>query len=311
MFNKLLVIGAVLAAAVSIANAADTAPAKANLSVTDIVTRNIAARGGLQGWRAVQTLSWSGKMGVGGNQRQPIPVALEGKGGHSALPVPPRPKDETLLPFRMEMQRPRKVRFELDFKGQTAIQVYDGMNGWKLRPYLNRMEVEPFNDEELNKSAMQADIDGPLVDYVAKGTHIDLDGVEKVDNRDNYKLKLTLKNGKSLHLWIDAQTFLETKIEGNPRRLDGVEHPVEVVYSDYRAVNGLQIPFVLETRVLPLPNPPKGARQTSYPPEKIAIEKVEVNPHFDASLFTKPEVQTAKNPAPPAGAAKVPVSSPR
>jgi hypothetical protein len=31
-----------------------------------------------------------------------------------------------------------------------------------------------------------------------------------------------------------AQSFLETKIEGQPRRLDGVYHPVEIYYRDYR-----------------------------------------------------------------------------
>jgi hypothetical protein len=67
-----------------------------------------------------------------------------------------------------------------------------------------------------------------LVDYAAKGTRIDLDGIEKVDGRDAYKLKLTLKNGEAMHVWIDAETFLEAKIEGTPRRLDGKYHPVEV-----------------------------------------------------------------------------------
>jgi hypothetical protein len=36
---------------------------------------------------------------------------------------------------------------------------------------------------------------------------------------------------------------LEAKIEGQPRRLDGVSHPVEVYFRDYRRVDGLQIPY--------------------------------------------------------------------
>jgi hypothetical protein len=303
-------IGAFLAAAVSIATAADTTPAKTSLSAADIVAKNIAARGGLQAWRSVQTLSWTGKMGAGGNQREPIPVNLKGKGEAASLPVPSRPKDEAQLPFLMEMQRPRKVRIELQFNGKTAVQVYDGANGWKVRPFLNRNEVEPFSTDELKIASMQADLDGPLVDYAAKGTRVDLEGTEKVDDRDNYKLKLTLKNGQSIHLWIDAATFLETKIEGSPRRLDGEEHPVEIYYSDYRPISGLQIPFVLETRVLPLPSAPKGSRNV-VPPEKIVLEKVTVNPTFDASLFTKPQVQTATNLGSTIGAGRTPASSAR
>jgi hypothetical protein len=280
--------------AVSIAAAADTAQPRANLSAADIVSRNIAARGGLQAWRAVQAISWTGKMGVGGNQRAPIPLVSPGKSS-ARIPTDPRPKDEVQLPFVLEMQRPRKVRFEIQFKGQTSVQVYDGDKGWKLRPYLNRLEVEPFTADELKASAMQQELDGPLVDYAAKGTRIELSGMEKVEDRDAYKLKLTLKDGREVHMWIDAQTFLEAKIEGQPRRLDGVDHPVEVYSRDYRSVDGLQIPFLVETRVLPVARAAGGMTNIQAPPEKMIIDKVVVNPKLDASLFAKPQVETAAN----------------
>jgi hypothetical protein len=281
--------------AISIASAADTNQSRASLSASDIVSRNVAARGGLQAWRAVQTMSWMGKLGVGGNQRAPVPETISGKDGKiiGALPTDPRPKDEVQLPFVMEMQRPRKVRFEIQFKGQTAVQVFDGANGWKLRPYLNRLEVEPFTADELKVSSMQSELDGPLVDYAAKGTQIELEGMEKVEDRDTYRLKLSMKDEHAIHVWIDAQTFLEAKIEGQPRRLDGIQHPVEVYYRDYRSINGLQIPFILETRVLPVTRTAAGIRDVPVPAERIIIEKVDVNRKLDASLFQKPEIETA------------------
>ena len=104
---------------------------------------------------------------------------------------------------------------------------------------------------------------------------------------------MTLKSGQAFHVWVDAETFLEAKEEGRPRRLDGTEHPVEVYYRDYRTVDGLRIPFVLETRVLPVERTALGFMDTPVPPEKIVIEKVTVNPKFDDSLFSKPVVQTA------------------
>lgn len=183
------------------------------------------------------------------------------------------------------------MRFELQFAGQTALQVYDGTNGWKLRPYLNRLEVEPYTPEEKKAASTQSELDGPLVDYAAKGTRVELDGTEKVEDRDTYKLKLTLKSGDVTHVWVDAQTFLESKVEGQPRRLDGTDHPVEVYYRDYRNVNGLEIPFVLETRVLPVTKTAMG-RDTPFPPEKTLIEKVVINPTFDAGLFSKPAIPT-------------------
>jgi hypothetical protein len=198
--------------------------------------------------------------------------------------------EEIQLPFVMELARPRKMRFELQFAGQTAIQVYDGTNGWKLRPFLNRRVVEPYTEEEARTSSMQADLDGPLVDYAAKGTKVELDGMDKVEDRDTYKLKLTMKNGSAIHVWIDAQTFLEAKMEGQPRRLDGTEHPVEIYFRDYRAVSGLQIPFLLETRVLPVAQTKLGVKDPPVPSEKTVIEKVMVNPRIDQSHFSKPEL---------------------
>jgi hypothetical protein len=120
-----------------------------------------------------------------------------------------------------------------------------------------------------------------------------VDGMEKVEDRDAYKLKLTLKNGEAIHVWVDAETFLEAKIEGQPRRLDGKDHPVEIYYSDYRPVSGLQIPFVLETRVLSVAKPSLGFKDTQVPAEKIIIDKVAVNPQLDDSNFSKPEVRPA------------------
>jgi hypothetical protein len=290
MFRKISGICLVMAFAISPSWAGEVDPAPANLSAAAIVEKNVTARGGLQAWRAVQTMSMEGKMGVGGNQRAALPTPSPAPGHEiTKQMLPQRPADEVQLPFVMDLKRSRKMRFELQFNGQTAVQVYDGTNGWKLRPFLNRREVEPYTPDEMKKASMQADLDGPLVDYAAKGTRVDLDGVEKVENRDNYKLKLTMKDGNSVHVWIDSQTFLETKIEGQPRTLDGLVHPVEVYYRDFRPVDGLQIPFVLETKVLPISKVGQKYVSTPVPVERTVIEKVTVNPKFAESLFSKPD----------------------
>jgi len=292
MLRKLLAVSATLVLSISIASAADIAQPRATLSATEIISKNVTARGGLQAWRAVQSISMEGELGAGGNQRTPLPLPIPGnKSGKLTLPV--RPAEEVQLPFEMDLQRPRKARFQIQFDGKTAVQVYDGTNGWKLRPYLNRLEVEPFTSDELKTSSMQPELDGPLVDYAAKGTRIELEGMEKVENRDAYKLRLTTKDGQAFHVWIDSRTFLEAKIEGQPRRLDGIEHPVEIYYRDYRPVNGLQIPYVLETKVLPVTHAELSGGSSAIQTEKIVLERVAVNPRLDTSLFAKPNVQMA------------------
>lgn len=295
MLRKTLTILISMGFALSLQAAPDTSPDARTLSATEIVGKNIAARGGLEAWRAVQTMTLAGKMGAGGNQRATLSVPMTGgrNGQNRVQGVRQRPVEEVQLPFVMDLARPHKSRVELQFKGQTAVQVYDGANGWKLRPFLNRLEVESFTAEEMKIASVQSELDGPLVDYAAKGTRIELDGIEKVEDRNTYKLKLTLKGGNVTHVWVDAQTFLEAKIEGQPRRLDGTYHLVEVYYRDYRNVNGLEIPFVLETRVLPVAKTALGLRDTPVPPEKALIEKVTINPKFDAGLFSKPAIPAA------------------
>lgn len=279
-----------LAAALVAAPGGTTTPAAGTkLTAAAIVEKNVAARGGLQAWRSVKTMSLEGKMGAGGNNR----ATLQLPGATSAASkdaLAARPAEEVYLPFVMNLERPRKMRLEIQFKGQTAVQVFDGANGWKLRPFLNRRVVEPYTSEEMKITSMQSDLDGPLVDYATKGTRVDLEGMEKLEDHDTYKLKLTMKDGHTTHVWVDAQTFLETKMEGTPRRLDGTDHPVEVYFRDYRVVNGLEIPFLLETQVLPVAKTALGLKDPPVPVEKTIIQRVVINPKFDEVKFSKPRV---------------------
>lgn len=273
MSRTTVLVGTFLALVVSLAFGADAPSSAAALTAEQVIERNVAAKGGLEAWRAVHTLSMSGKMEAGGNESLTRPVRGVKLGG---VELPKRPSEQAQLPFRLELKRARKSRLELDFNGQTAVQVYDGANGWKLRPFLNRHEVESFNPEEMKAVALQPDLDGPLMDYATKGTKVELEATEKVEGNNSYRLKLTFRNGQSQRVWVNAKTFLEAKIEGTPRRLDGKYHPVEIYYRDFKTVNGLMMPFITETKV-------EGVRQT----EKIVIEKIDVNPRVEDSRFAK------------------------
>ena len=275
MRSKDLVFAMLVVAMLPLAMAAaDTKMGATKMSVAEIVDKNVAARGGLKAWHQVQALEMKGKLEAGGNQRSNYPAP----GDASALKVvPQRPKDQAQLPFVLDLERGRKMRLEIQFKGQTAVQVYDGVNGWKLRPFLNRHEVEKFTADELKAASTQYDLDGALIDYAAKGSKVELEGVDDVQGRKAYNLKVTDKNGNARHVWVDAETFLEAKIEGTPRRLDGKYHPVATYFRDYRSVNGLTMPYLLETAV-------ESVRDT----EKIRIDEITSNPRLDQSRFAMP-----------------------
>ena len=256
MLNRSQRSNLALIACLSVALMAMAAPAALTQSMTaeDIIEKNIAARGGLSAGRNIQTMTMTGQLDVGSKQN-------------------------VQLPFVLKLKRARMSRLEIEFAGKTALQVYDGSNGWKVRPFLNRMEVEPFTQPEMEGAAEQQELDGFLIDHAAKGIKAEFVGIEPVEGHNAYKLKLTLQNGKIRNLWVDASSFLEVKVEGVPRRLDDKIHKVEIYYRDYRKVGGVMIPFVLETVV-----------ENATPSRKISIETVNLNPKFEDNLFGKPDI---------------------
>jgi outer membrane lipoprotein-sorting protein len=230
----------------------------AGLTAEQIAEKNAAARGGLSAWRAVESMTLSGRMDAGGTP------AVQ-------------------LPFEMSLQRPHKSRLELHVKDQVAVQVYDGQQGWKQRPFLNRDDVEAFTPQETQAAADDADLDGPLIDHARKGTRIELAGTDTIEGRKAYRLRLTRADGRQSNLWIDTGTFLDVKMDGEPRRLDNKVHKVSVFYRDYKSVGGLKMPMTLETVV-------DGVR----PSRKITFQNVAVNPKLAETLFVKPQPAQVK-----------------
>ncbi len=293
-------LGMVVAAAAANAPAAALlAPSK--MSAAQILERHIAARGGATAWRAVQALSVSGTMdaGTGDSIARSAKISEAGLGAsgrrRQAAANAAQP-GQVQLPFRLELKRPQFSRLEIDFAGKTAVQVFNGEQGWKLRPYLNRDDVEPFTAEEVKASKGLSDMEGPLVDSAAKGTAVAVEGMEAVDGHDAYRLKLTAKDGRVQHVWVDAQSFLDVKLEGIPRVMDGKQRNVYIYQHDFRSVQGVMVPYQYETAV------DSGTQR-----HKMTVQTVLVNPPLDASRFNKPQVLVAETPsastkAPPAGA---------
>jgi hypothetical protein len=291
MLRKSFVLSLAVSLSLSLAAVAQTAP---KLTAAQIVEKNIAARGGLQAWRSVQTMTWKGKMDAGTGDSAARSRAFAMSSGGKMQPASRMEMDkaqaekQVQLPFTTEMKRGRKSRVELEFAGKTAIQVYDGSNGWLVRPYLNRNDVESFTAEQLQSESQSAEIDGYLVDYTAKGNKVELAGVEQVEGKDTYKLKVTQKSGDVKYIWIDSQSFLDVRVSGPQRRMDGKMRNVYVYQRDFKSVSGVMIPYTLETAV-------EGYRDT----HKTVLESVVINPKLDDALFTKPQVAASVVPPTP------------
>ncbi len=264
--------------------AADARPAAKKLEAAQIVERHVAARGGTRAWHGVETMVLSGKMDVGyGDSVERSaryvgdPLARKTRGSRQPAAGRGEARAQVQVPFVLEQKRPGKSRVEIEFAGKTAVQVFDGTRGWVLRPFLDRDDWQPFTEEQARSYQGAGAFEDPLLEAAAKGTKVALESMEKVDGHDAYRLKLTRKDGGVQHVWVDAKSFLDVKVEGTPRRMDGKMRTVWVTQRDFRPVQGLMVPFVLETAV-------DGYADT----HQVLVEKVALNPSLDDARFTRP-----------------------
>ncbi len=240
-------------------------PAAPAQTVDEIVQKVLDARGGIEKIRAVQSERISGHVSFS--------QGIEGT-------------------FVVELKRPLKMHVEISVDGQTIIRVYDGKSsGWMINPFTGTKDVQPLPPEELRTITDESDFDGPLVDYKAKGSQIELVGKEKLDDKPVYRLKLTNKNGDVRFYFFDASSFLLLKWDG-VRKNGDQELPWESFFSDYHEVQGLQYPFRIDQG-----SPGTDIKQT------LKAEKIEINPRIDDSRFGKPVAENAPaavSPSPPA-----------
>jgi outer membrane lipoprotein-sorting protein len=214
----------------------------------DIIAKYVAARGGMDKIKSVNSIRMMGRMVMGPME----------------------------APLVIVMKRPDQVRVEFTLQGMTAISAYDGTSGWAIMPFMGKKDAEPIAADELKELQDEADMDRPLVDYKAKGHTVELLGKDKVEGTDAYKLKLTHKNGDVDTIYLDADSYLEIKEEGK-RMVRGSEQEFETSIGDYREVGGLMFPFALDSGM-------KGSQER----QKITMDKIELNVPVEEASFKMP-----------------------
>jgi len=183
------------------------------------------------------------------------------------------------IPMAFIWKRPGKIRFETIFGGKTGIQAYDGHSGW----YIGMMgpgDAEKMPDESIKEMEENADWDGPLLDYKAKGHTVELIGSEDIDGAPAFKLKVTLKSGDTKYIFIDAETWLEVKHISKTMQ-QGAEIEVESYFSNYKTVDGVVMSFSLENKM--------GGQTVS----QIGIDSIKFNIDVNDSLFAMPASKKA------------------
>lgn len=243
MFSRFL-LPALAIACCGIASAQGAAP-----SVDDVVAKHIGALGGVDKIRAIKTSKTTGKMILGGGQMEASMVAYA--------------------------RRPAQ-RMEITMQGQKIVQAFDGTTAWMINPMMGGGEPQRMPADEAKAAAADADADGsPLIDYKTKGNKVELQGKEDVEGAMAYKLRITLKSGNATTLLIDEKSYLPVKTITKRKQM-GQEVELEAYTSNYKAVDGVMMPFNSEIRV--------GGRTMM----QSVIDKIETNVPVDDAMFAFP-----------------------
>lgn len=216
----------------------------------ELIQKNIEAKGGLEKMKAIKTLRLTGK--------------LDGGGGFTAS-------------VGQENKRPNLVRETFTLQGMTQVQAYDGSTAWQVRPFGGRKDPQLMGDDDVRDLLIDADLDGPLVDYKEKGNQVEYLGHDTVDGDDALRLKVMLKNGDMIYYYLDPDTFLEIRTE---RRefVRGAVHDSVADLGSYKPVAGVMFPFSVNG----------GPKEDPTQWQSVTYEKIEANVPLQDSDFAVP-----------------------
>jgi hypothetical protein len=218
-------------------------------TAAELIAKNIQARGGMEKMKAIKTMRITGK--------------FEGGGGFTAS-------------VGQENQRPNLLRETFTLQGMSAVQAYDGGAGWQIQPFGGKKDPELLGEDDVRDLLLDADFDGPLVDYKEKGSTVEYMGHDVVDGDDALRLKVTLKNGDILYCYLDPDTFIEIRREIQQFIRGSVRDRV-MGFGSYKPVAGVMFPFSISQG--PKNNP--DAQTTT-------VQKMEPNVTIDPADFMLP-----------------------
>ncbi len=170
--------------------------------------------------------------------------------------------------------------------GQTVVQAYDGTVAWAVVPFTGKPEPQRMSAEDWKDMELQADMDGPLVNYQAKGHRVEVMGVEKLGGGEAWRLKVTLRNGDVRDIYLDLKTHLQVLTVAR-RTIEGKEVEVASEVGDYRRVMDVMLPHSFETKA-------RGITRK----QSVRFEKIDINVAIDDSRFAMPVAKTSQTQVP-------------
>jgi hypothetical protein len=236
-----------------LASVGGTALAQSAPSASDLVAKNLEARGGAQALAAINTLDFKGKYVAPGDFQLTFHEVRQRNAGHD------------------------RVRDDLDIQGLTIVQAYDGQSAWKINPFQGRKDAERMSADEARAQADAALVDGVLLASRGDGSAVRYLGREDFDGTLGYKVQVRQRDGDQYDFLLDPDTFLEIRAT-ETRQIRGAPTINEYEYGDYEKVGGVYYPMAIDSWQ---PNAPDQR-------SRILIATGTANGAVAESLFSEP-----------------------
>ena len=222
----------------------------------EIVQKYLKAMGGADKWKKVESMRQSCTASQGGMN----------------------------FPVSMTQMRPNLSKVEGEMQGNKfIIQSYDGTVAWTQTPWGTMNKATKMTEDETKETAKEQ-FEDDFIDYKTKGHTVELEGTEEIDGAKCHKLKLKRKVGDEKIYFIDAENFVPLMVRSFVSSGPAKGQASETLMSDYKEVEGLMIAHTMEQKM-------NGQSQAV-----IKIDKVELNPKLEKSVFSLP-TETAAEPA--------------
>lgn len=180
--------------------------------------------------------------------------------------------------FKTWSERPDRLRVESYGGPRRVVQCFDGAHEpWISHSAVDDGRAKLMTEADARDFIGNADFDGPLVDFAAKGNTVDYAGEDPVDGRPAYKLLVMNARDEVFFYWVDKDN-LEVVKRVAFRAVRGRRVALETYFRDYKPVAGVLQPHRIESLV-------EG--KSAY---VMVIDKIEANSRrFPADIFDAPK----------------------
>lgn len=183
-------------------------------TVDDVIAKHVAATGGEEKWKQINSMKIEGYIEVQGIQ----------------------------IPFTQQAINNTGWRLDAEFQGMQIIQIITPTKSWSQMPFAGKTDLEPTSEDEHKQQVDQLDIQNEFVDWKAKGSSVELLGKDEEDGNEYYKVRLTTKNQNQTVYYIDVKTYLVYK-SVSTSKMQGQEMEVTTKLLDYKELPiGVKIP---------------------------------------------------------------------